>query len=73
MNFEDWANALIMNIDQTIAGPTVRPSEDEWQDWANGMFPGSTKLPFNLPDANHYDNWRDWANALILALQAPAT
>ena len=73
MKFEDWANATIMGIDQSITGPVVHPSEDDWQGWANAMFPASTKFPFNLPSPDRFDDWRDWANALILALQAPAT
>ena len=62
MEFEDWANAVIMAMGgatHNIATPT-----DNWHHWAESLANSMSVQPLGVPNPNFFDNWLDWANAL---------
>lgn len=40
-------------------------TEDDWQEWADGMAGISNFMADGIPDSKGFENWRDWASTLV--------
>ena len=67
MEFENWANAVIMSMNGIVTSLNA-PVADDWHTWANSLVSQSRLQSYGVPQPIYFDRWEDWAAALCNSL-----
>jgi len=60
MQFDIWARAVNQDLASFMA-PVDRPSESDWQFWAQQMFSADALVAESIPNPGKFPDWKSWA------------